>query len=260
MGGRCFRGFTLVELITVIMVLGILSIGTVRFITDSSSGLASTISRSELAGDTLFAIERISRSLRDALPNSVRVSGSCIEFVPVVAASTYRTLPVPAAASSFLAVPFDPLPILAGLRAAVYPSATLYSTTSPGVISQPVTVSAPDANNEVTVTMAATHQFSSESPSERVFLVQQPISYCVDGGRLWRYQNYGYAPVQPIAADLPATRPDRALIAENVGSAAPFTVDTASLTRNAVVKIEMEFIRGADSVQIDDLVQVRNVP
>ncbi|MCB1686742.1 MAG: type II secretion system protein [Pseudomonadales bacterium] len=260
MGGREQQGFTLVELITVIMVLGILSIGTVRFITDSTSGLASTISRSELAGDTLFAVERISRSLRDALPNSVRVAGSCIEFVPVVAASSYRTLPVAAAASSFLAVPFDPLPVPAGLRSVVYPGASLYSMSSPGVISGPVSVSAADANNEVTVTMAAPHQFSLESPSERVFLVDAPISYCVDGGRLWRYQNYGFLPAQPVAVDLPAGRPDRALIAESVANPAPFTIAVASLTRNAVVKIEMEFVRGTDSVRIDDLVQVRNVP
>lgn len=260
MGPREMTGFTLVELITVIMVLGILSIGTVRFITDSTSGLATTISRAELAGDTLFAVERISRSLRDALPNSVRVAGPCIEFVPVMAASTYRTLPVAAAASSFLAVPFDPLPIPAGLRSVVYPAASLYSTASPGVMSGLVSVSAPDTNNEVTVTMAMPHQFSSESPSERVFLVGAPISYCVDGGRLWRYQNYGFRPTQPAAVDLPAARPDRALIAESVANPAPFTVDTASLTRNAVVKIEMEFTRGADSVRIDDLVQVRNVP
>ncbi len=260
MGGSAQQGFTLVELVAVIMVMGILAVGTVRFITDSSAGLASTITRTELAGDARFAIDRISRSLRDALPNSVRVAGGCLEFVPILAASAYGTLPVAAAATSFLVVPFDPPPVVMGARAVVYPSAAVYTVGSPGVISEPVTLSAPDANNEVTVTMAAAHQFSAPSPNQRVFLVATPISYCVDGGSLWRYQDYGFVPLQPAATGLPTTRPNRALLAESVSTVAPFAVDTATLTRNAVVQIDITFSRDTDSVRIEDLVQVRNVP
>ncbi|NJN52657.1 MAG: prepilin-type N-terminal cleavage/methylation domain-containing protein [Gammaproteobacteria bacterium] len=43
------RGFTLVELVVVVVVLGILSVGTVRFLNDASDGYAGTVSRTELS-------------------------------------------------------------------------------------------------------------------------------------------------------------------------------------------------------------------
>lgn len=254
------RGFTLVELITVMVILGILSIGTVRFITDSSSGFASTISRTELAGDARFAVERLGRALRDALPGSVRVNGTCLEFIPVVAGSTYVTLPVATPATEFRAVPVAPLPLPPGARVAVYPSGAVYQLSSIAIVSPTVSVSAPNADNEVTVTMAAAHRFPAESPSNRFFLVTEPVSYCVDGDALWRYQGYGFAAVQPTPAGLPAALPDRALITQSVSSPAPFSVAAATLTRNAVVDIDLSFERGGDSVALQHLVQVRNVP
>lgn len=254
------HGFTIVEMITVIVLLGILSIGTVQFISDSSTGLATTMTRTELASDARFALDRVGIGLRDALPRSVRVSGGCIEFIPVQSASSYITLPLAAAATSFQAAPFDNPGALGGTRAVVYPTDAVYALGSPGVISDAVALSAPDINNEVTVTMAAAHQFSAPSPTDRVYLVRTPVSYCVDGGQLWRYRNYGYSASQPTTATLPGSRPDRVLIAQDVSTTAPFTVDAPSLNRNAVVQIDMTFSRGADQVRIEDQVQVRNVP
>ena len=253
------HGFTLVELVVVVMLLGILSFGTVQFINDSSSGLSTTISRTELAGDARFAIQRIAREVRDALPNSVRVTGGCIEFVPIVSASRYSTLPLAAAASSFKVVPFDPVPASAA-RAAVYPGTTLYALGSTGAISDTVSLSGPDASNEVTLSMASAHRFPSPSPTRRVFLVSTPVSYCVDGGRLWRYRNYGFSASQLTPVGLPGTRPNRALLAESVTTLTPFTIDSPSLSRNAVLQVDISFQRGSDVLRIEDQVQVRNVP
>ena len=254
------RGFTLVELVTVMLVLGILSVGTVRFITDSSSGFVATASRSELATDARFAVERIVREVRDALPNSVRVSGGCLEFVPVVGASSYTTLPVASAATSFLSVPVDPLPLPAGTRAAVFPDGGVYDLVSPATVSPVIALGVPDANNEVTVTMAAPHRFVVESPANRYFLVDDPVSFCVDGGQLWRYSDYGFQQVQPTVAGLPAAMPGRGLVAQSVTTLAPFTVNDATLTRNAVLSVDVEFARAGDEVRIEHAVQIRNVP
>ena len=254
------RGFTLVELITVMMILGILSLGTVKFIGDSSQGFASTISRSELATDARFVVERLARDVRDALPNSVRVSAGCLEFIPVVGASSYTTLPLITAATTFLSVPVDPLPIPANTRTAVFPDLNIYTLGSPAIISPTVALSAPDVNNEVTVTMAAAHSFVTESPSNRYFLVTDPVSYCVDAAQIWRYNGYGFVSAQPGPVALPGAMPGRALVTQNVTTLAPFTLNDATLTRNAVVGIDLEFTRDGDSVRIEHMVQIRNVP
>lgn len=254
------RGFTLVELVTVMVVMGILAIGTVRFITDSSQGFASTIGRTELAGDARFTVERIGREVRDALPGSVRVNGGCIEFIPVVAGSSYLTLPVAIAADSFKAVPIQPAAPASGIRVAVNPGGTSYQLGSVSVISPPVQVSAPDADNEVTLTMSSPHRFPAESASNRFFLVTDPVSYCIDNDQLWRFQNYGFLALQPGPGALPGSLPDRSLMAQRLRAATPFTVDAATLTRNAVVEIDLEFERGGDLVALQHQVQVRNVP
>ena len=100
-------GFSLVEIIVVIVVMSIISIGIVQYIVDSADGFSRTADRSELSSSGRVVIDRIAMELHNALPNSVRVtsaytSGSaevlagdayagdqCIEFVPILSATTY---------------------------------------------------------------------------------------------------------------------------------------------------------------------------
>lgn len=254
------RGFTLVELVVVMVVLGILSIGTVQFLTDSSDGYAATVSRSELATSTRFAVNRVATEVRDALPNSIRISGTCLEFIPIIAASTYLDLPLATAATSFQAVPLDPAAVPAGARTAVFPDTNIYQLTSPATVSPTVAVSAPNASNEVTVTMSSAHRFAAPSPFNRFYLVDDPVSFCVDGGRLWRYSGYGFTATQPTGGSLPGAMPGRALIAQNVSAAMPFTLNDPTLTRNAVVDIDLTFAQAGDALRVEHSVQIRNVP
>ena len=103
-------GFTLVELVIVIVLLGILSVGTVQFINDSTMGYANSVVRSELASGAQSVLDRLSRELRDALPRSVRVSadGACLEYLPVVGGTSYLSVPTDSPATEVLVVPPDP--------------------------------------------------------------------------------------------------------------------------------------------------------
>ena len=137
----------------------------------------------------------------------------------------------------------------------------LYGLPTPGAISPVATFSAPDASNWVTVSLAASHRFAAESAQKRLFVVGAPVSYCVTAGRLFRYQGYGFSAAQPTPATLPSGVPQRAVVADALlTGASPFTYTGAAENRNAVVKVTFVFGSGSDQLEVDHLVQLRNVP
>ena len=150
-------------------------------------------------------------------------------------------------------------------RLAVHPvsAAALYGSTSPGPapLSGPADLGAPDAQNLIVATFVSPHGFTTTAAAERVYVVGDPVSFCVNGDRLHRYAGYGLTAVQPGVAALPAGLPDRSLIAAELGpGAVPFTIAEASLERNAMVQIDLTFGTGADALRVQHAVQVRNAP
>lgn len=77
------RGFTLVEAIVVIVIIGILSAAVAVFIRAPVRGYVDAVGRAELTDTADLALRRIARDLRRALPNSIRMSndGHSIEFL-----------------------------------------------------------------------------------------------------------------------------------------------------------------------------------
>lgn len=257
------QGFTLIELVVVIVLLGTLSIGTVQFINDSSVGFANTVERSELASEAQSTVARLTRELRGALPGSIRVTntGHCVEFIPALAASLHIALPTSTAATSFRLAAISPIPTATTLRAAVFPAGDLYNLSSNSPISSPVALSAPDANNQITASLASPHQFPSPSPTRRLFLVDSPVSFCTDQRNLWRYQNYGFFASQPTPPTLPSIVPSRGLLAEDIANADTyFAVNEAALNRNAIVTVKLALERNSTTLVMEQLIQVRNAP
>jgi MSHA biogenesis protein MshO len=86
------RGFTLVEAITVMLVVSVIALAVAVFIPAPVQGYLSTVRRLELADAADTALRRIGRDVRLALPNSVRVdaSGLFLEFLPIKAGGRYR--------------------------------------------------------------------------------------------------------------------------------------------------------------------------
>lgn len=260
---RLALGFTIVELITVMVIMGILSVGTVRFISDGANGFATTLSRAALVSDAQQLITRLSRQVREALPSSIRVSGAgdCLELIPIVGASVYLSAPVGSAASSMQVVPLDGAVLSATSRVAIAPTNNPYNLTTLSSISPNVTVAAADVNNEVAISFSSAHQFTQASAQNRFYLVESPISYCRQAGALWRYQNYGFLAAQPNIASLPSTLPNRSLVAESIDPLASiFDFTGATLQRNATVALNLQLQNGGDELAINHLVQLRNLP
>ncbi len=125
-------GFTLVELVMVILLLGVMATFSSQFIGIGTQIYGDASRREQLMSDARFALERLNRELRDAVPGSVRIEdeagkgadqGTCLRFWPIATASRYLSLNKSVAgnfeltmvASSAGELPTD------GYRAVVYP-------------------------------------------------------------------------------------------------------------------------------------------
>ena len=253
------KGFTLIEMVVVIVVIGVIMSGTAVYITNGVRAYTNTANRDQLTSLGRITVERVARELRTALPNSIRVSNNCIEFFPIQGGSVYLNLPVTNAATSFNAVSVTTPSGFGTLYIVVYPynSATLYSLSNPGAIAQLTSISgAPTA----TVTLANAHRFITHAPQRRFFIVSSPVSFCLVGTSLYRYSGYTISNSQTAPPNTGA-----ALLAENIQTTdnattvVPFTYAPGTLQRNGIVTLDFRFLQDGDWIRLSHEVQVRNV-
>ncbi|MDR1462163.1 MAG: type II secretion system GspH family protein [Azoarcus sp.] len=87
------RGFSLIELIVVIMVMGILGVSAMMFFRPAVDSYLDSRRRADLSDMADGALRRMSREVRSAVPNSVQTYGtSCFRFVRTVGGGRYRKL------------------------------------------------------------------------------------------------------------------------------------------------------------------------
>jgi len=115
----------------------------------------------------------------------------------------------------------------------------------------------------MTINLDATHRFSRRSANSRVFLVGEPVSFCVVGEKLYRYSSYGVETAQCTPAScLPSTLPDRALLADSIDNAGAtaFSLGAATTRRNAIVSFDILMTSQGDIVRLNHEVLTHNVP
>ncbi len=269
------KGFTLIELIMVIVILSVLALGSVQFISYSALGYVDTVRRSELAATGTILNEKISRLVRDALPGSVRITSDsrCLEFIPILAATQYIQAPIvgsPVSQTQVHGVPLDSALAQAGYLA-IYPQASdiniVYSDNiSPGYVSNEMATvtGSVDGASIFTFNNGATFQFLLASPMQRLFLVDHPVAFCQEGSSLFYYRNYGFVgDINNLIAALPSTVPNRLLVANQLlANSIVFSYLPSSLRRNAIVSYELSLMKDTSNERlvINQEVQVRNVP
>ena len=107
------RGFTLVELVVTIVLMGILGAGTVSFLMTSTESYVDTSVRNQLGGLGRLTITKLERVIRTAVPNSLRVTSvgaggdQCLEYLPLAAATSYLDVSFISASNTITMVPFD---------------------------------------------------------------------------------------------------------------------------------------------------------
>ena len=272
------KGFTLVELVTVIIVLGVVSVGISGFIRTGVQTYSDVIERDQLLGDSRFVVERIHRELRLAVPNSARVTANnagniqCLEFVPSAWVSFYTSLSVlPALSTTASIVEFANN--AADFRLETNDFAIVYPTSTPDVydlnnnkrkLITACTVNGNDDCNEdidpngvAKLTVSAA--FKDHSPASRLYIARTAVSYCAhSSGEIYRIE-VNINTIQTVYSA-------GTLMAENLkndftqSDEAPFRIYDATLTRNGLVHILLAFERNEEIINYSSEVHIPNVP
>jgi MSHA biogenesis protein MshO len=85
------RGFTLVELVVVIMITGIMAASLTVFFGPAINAYFDSRRRAEMTDTADTALRRMARDVRRSVPNSIRIpNDQCFELVPTTAGGLYR--------------------------------------------------------------------------------------------------------------------------------------------------------------------------
>ncbi|WP_394244789.1 prepilin-type N-terminal cleavage/methylation domain-containing protein [Vibrio astriarenae] len=88
------RGFTLIEMIITIIIVAVIALGIAGFVEFGTKGFAQSVERQRLHTQAQFVLQKMSREIRHAVPNSLRVtedSGEyCLSFYPIKYSGFYH--------------------------------------------------------------------------------------------------------------------------------------------------------------------------
>lgn len=275
------RGFTLIEMIVVIVLTSIIASAVAVFIKLPVQGYVDTARRAEMSDIADTALRRMGRDLRLALPNSVRLTDSdaTIEILLTRAGGRYRAETDSTGAGDILDFSMNDDPsldqfgafatgagqgIFAGDKLVVYnlgiPGANAYAGENTAAISGIAGGDLADENKINFAFTPPTRKFPLQSPGSRFQVVEGAVSYVCAGGSLTRYWGYAIQSAQPSAAALPGLAGVKsALLATHVESCA-FDYSPGITARSGLVALMLVITEAGESVRLYHEVHVTNVP
>ncbi|WDF89291.1 MSHA fimbrial biogenesis protein MshO [Aeromonas hydrophila] len=272
---RTAGGFTLIELVMVILLLGIMATFASQFIGIGSQIYGDASSREQLMSDARFAMERLNREVRDALPGSERIetldgtwsdSGPCLRFWPISTSSRYlalnraqsgstSTLELVMATPASAANPLnqDANAVKVGDLMVVFPMPTsaagsLINGCEYGRCVARVTEVLAPVSGAQTVRYTSGETLAGISPGSRVYFANQQVRYCVEGSTMTR---------SSAAIDAPVAT--GVLMAESL-RAGNFYREVSAFNAEGEFGLRLVFERKGEVVTFNHKLGVFNVP
>lgn len=237
------KGFTLVELVIVIIILSAVSIATSSYIATGLNIYNDITERDKGLNSVRFVMERMQREIANALPNSIKSyanpdleNNQCLSFYPVKSSSIYSDFPIyPLSGLEGKMGSVADYEYVSGDRAVVY----LLQESELNASSTLITGVNDDKD---TLYFSATTSFPLSSPAKRVYIVNDIIQYCFLDSDLYRQKNSDTS----------------VLMAENV--VGDFEVVDATLLRNGLVKVAFTLTFDEQEVAFEKAIHISNVP
>lgn len=262
---RLQQGFTLIEAVVVIVVMGIVVALSAMFVRQPIESYFDMARRAELTDIADTVLRRMTRDIHSAVPNSIRQSGNYLEFVPIKTAGRYRAevgtgvediLDFTSSTDGSFEVLGPPVTVSAGDSIVIYnlgiPGSDVYEGTSRRA--------AVSGGTNVVYTVGAA-QFPFASPANRFQVAGGAVTYeCAANaaspasGYLRRYSGYTIQTAQPTP---PGVTP--AILASNV-AACSINYQSGVQQRSGLVTISLTLTKQGESVTLYHEVHVSNVP
>jgi MSHA biogenesis protein MshO len=269
-------GFTLIEMVTVILILGIIVVGVSSFVIFGTRIFVESSAVDQVLSQSRFGIERMTRDIRRAVPNSMRVltatdgSYQCLELLPISTSTSYLNAPFfPQTAQNSLTAIKSVGSITAAQSVLIYPLTTAEIYHPLGTTAKRFTVQSVAASgDQLTITLTQSVRFTEASPLKRLYLADNPLSYCfintTNTVELRLYQDYGYQPNQPSPTMSPTVMGDGVLMAQNITNTLAVNpaiiLMPSTLVTNAIVHLQPVFSVNGETFNYQHQVQVMNVP
>jgi MSHA biogenesis protein MshO len=282
-------GFTLVEFIMVIVISGIVATISSTFISLPMQSYVDLTRRTELVDTADITLRRITRDIRRALPNSVRIATAgtteAIEVLNVIDGARYRDDP-PGNVLDFSSndPAFDVLGQLQNIAnlqtggncfngigncVIVYNTGTgsgdAYAGTNVANLFA-VTDNIAPVSDQITIDNAAltlgNPAYPTASPGQRFFIIDTPVSFLCNKttGTITRYWNYNIVAAQLTSdASLLAQGASSALLANKVSDCS-FFYQVGVSQRAGLVTLQLTLRSNGESVTLLHQAHVANVP
>ena len=279
------RGFTLVELIMVIVIMGVIGGMVSVFMKGPIDAYFDSARRAALTDVADTVARRVARDIQRALPNSIRnpidATNQCLEFIPTKTGGRYRAAPDGSGAGDILdfsttdssfnmlgldsALPTDQQ-IVGTDIIAVYNLGISGSDAYTGINTAVVLSTSegtPTLANETKITLTAGKQFPLASGSNRFQVIPHDetiVSFVcptTTPGNLVRNVNYTYPASIDAATSCPTTG---SILAKNVTCTLVYS--GSDLQRNALVTMVLKVADSSsgEAVSLQHEVHVSNSP